>query len=317
MTRALVCGAGGFIGWHLTKHLKNLGWEVNGVDIKYPEFAPTPCDAFSKISMADRGTCYELLTTEYDYVFQLAAEMGGVGYIHSGSEATIMNENTRINTMMLRALSSAARVGTYFFSSSVCVYPDMDGTDELSESDAVPANPNSSYGWEKVYTELMIDYTAQYLPDTRFKIGRFQNCYGPYGTWTGGKEKAPAALCRKVAMAPNNGEIEVWGDGSAIRNFIYVTDLVDAIMHLVQSDDVHLANIGTNEYMTMGEFTDLVIDISGKNLTKKYVDGPVGVQARNFSNEIIESTGWSPQFTLRQGLATTYHWIKEQIDATD
>jgi nucleoside-diphosphate-sugar epimerase len=311
--RALVCGAGGFIGYHLTKHLKDLGWHVHGADKKYPEFANTPCDAFSRVDLTNRQICYELLTFPYDVVFQLAADMGGVGYIHSTDEAAIMRENTIINSNMVHCIPTASHIGTYFFSSSVCVYPDTKGIlRTMHESDALPANPGSSYGWEKLYTEIMLQYLAPYT-STQLKIGRFQNCFGPYGTWQGGKEKAPAAICRKVAMAPEGGVVPVWGDGKAIRNFIYVDDLVRGIIALAMSPQEHLANIGTREYISIADFTQMIIDISGKDVRIEYVEGPVGVQERDFGNLAIEAAGWKPHYTLRKGMEITYKWIEEQV----
>ena len=316
MKKALVCGAGGFIGGHLVKKLKREGYWVRGVDIKEHEFAPTQADEFLLLDLREPHNCWQALSVDggtFDEVYQLAADMGGMGFIHS-AECQIMHNSTLINIHMI---DSAARLGVprYFFSSSVCVYRDMEpGEPALTEADAVPANPDNEYGWEKLYAERMAQAYARHYP-IQVRIARFENCYGPEGTWRGGREKAPAAICRKVAMAEDGGTIPVWGDGTAIRNYTYVDDLVGGIYTLMQSDLEGAVNIGGEEYVTVAELVQTVIDVSGKEIRIEYVEGPVGVHSRNFSKERIKSLGWEAKVPLREGLARTYRWIEEQVRA--
>jgi nucleoside-diphosphate-sugar epimerase len=314
MNKALVCGAGGFIGGHLTRKLKSDGYWVRGVDIKNHEFARTAADDFLLLDLRQEENCRSALSLdkgEFDEVYQLAADMGGMGFIQS-AECGIMHNNTLINTHMIRT-SAEQGIPRYFFSSSVCVYRDMQpGEPEMMEEQAVPANPDNEYGWEKLYAERMAQaYSRRYGMTVR--IARFQNCYGPEGTWTGGREKAPAAICRKVAEADDGGTIEVWGDGSAIRSYTYITDMVDGIRLLMQSGLDGPVNIGCPEYVTVDELVEAVIEISGKGLHVKHVDGPVGVLSRNFSNERIYSLDWKPKVFLKQGIAYTYAWIDAQV----
>ena len=314
---AVVCGAGGFIGGHLVKKLKSTGRWVRGVDIKEHEFEPSAADEFLLLdlrSQADADAAVMIDDKPADEVYMLAADMGGMGFIHS-AECEIMRNSALINIHMIHAAANAG-VGRYFFSSSVCIYRDMmPGEPELTEDDAIPANPDNEYGWEKLYAER----TAQAY-GRRFgmpvRIARFQNCYGPLGTWTGGREKAPAALCRKVAEAPDGGEVEVWGNGSAVRSYTYVADMVEGIFTLMQSDMEGPANIGSPEYVTVQELFDAVVEASGKSVTARYVDGPVGVQSRNFSHARIESLGWSAPTTLKVGIGHTYSWIADQVAKT-
>lgn len=316
MKTAIVCGAGGFIGGHLVKKLKSQGYFVRGVDLKEHEFAPSLADEFLLRDLRQEDDCHDAVVVDgrpADEVYNLAADMGGMGFIHS-AECEIMRNSALININMIHAAAHEG-VGRYFFSSSVCVYRDMaPGEPELSERDAVPANPDNEYGWEKLYAERMAQaYGRRFgLP---VRIARFQNCYGPEGTWTGGREKAPAALCRKVAEAPDGGEVEVWGNGSAVRSYTYVADMVEGIFTLMQSDLEGPANIGSPEYVTVQELFDAVVDASGKSLTPRYVDGPVGVQSRNFSHARIESLGWLAGWSLREGIGETYRWIAQQVSA--
>jgi len=316
MKRALVCGAGGFIGGHLVKKLKREGYWVRGVDIKAHEFAPTQADEFRLLDLREPHNCWQALSLgkgeTFDEVYQLAADMGGMGFIHT-AECEIMHNSALININMT---DSAARMGVprYFFSSSVCVYRDMEaGEPTLTEADAVPANPDNEYGWEKLYAERMAQTYARHYP-IEVRIARFENCYGPEGTWRGGREKAPAAICRKVAEAPNGGIIEVWGDGSAIRNFTYVDDMVEAIYLLTQSDLEGAVNLGGEEYVTVNELVQTVIEISGKDVGIKHIDGPVGVHSRNFSKERSRTLGWQAKTHLREGIARTYAWIDAQVE---
>ncbi|MGC9397164.1 MAG: NAD-dependent epimerase/dehydratase family protein, partial [Anaerolineae bacterium] len=284
MKKALVCGAGGFIGGHLVKKLKREGYWVRGVDIKAHEFAPTQADEFLLLDLREAHNCWQALSVDggtFDEVYQLAADMGGMGFIHT-AECEIMHNSALINVNMI---DTAARIGVprYFFSSSVCVYRDMEpGEPALTEADAVPAHPDNEYGWEKLYAERMAQTYARHYP-IQVRIARFENCYGPEGTWRGGREKAPAAMCRKVAEAADGGTVDVWGDGTAIRNFTYVDDMVEAIYRLTQSDLEGAVNLGGEEYVTVAELVQTVIDVSGKQVGIRYVEGPVGVQSRNFS----------------------------------
>ncbi|MSR76837.1 MAG: NAD-dependent epimerase/dehydratase family protein [Candidatus Omnitrophica bacterium] len=313
MRRALVTGAGGFIAHHLVKRLKREGYWVRGVDIKSPEYSPTQADDFQIFDLRDMEQCRKALSDPqgFDEVFNLAADMGGMGFIHS-AECDIMRHNALINSNMT-AGAAEKKIKRYFFSSSACVYRDMKpGAPELKEEDAYPALPDNEYGWEKLYAERMaLAFGRKH--GMVIRIARFQNCYGPEGTWHGGREKAPAAICRKVAEAENGGAIEIWGDGTAVRSYTYVDDMVDGIYRLMQSQVEGPANIGNPEYLTVSDLVDIVAEIAKKKIKKKFVDGPVGVLSRNFSNEKIYRTGWQAQFKLKNGIAITYPWIEEQV----
>ncbi len=317
MKRALVCGAGGFIGGHLVKKLKSEGYWVRGVDIKEHEFAPSAADEFQVLDLREEGNCIGALTLNgdtFDEVYQLAADMGGMGFIHS-AECEIMHNSALINIHMTH---NASKIGVprYFFSSSVCVYRDMQpGEPEMTEAEAIPANPDNEYGWEKLYSER-IAMAYERNQGMTVRIARFQNCYGPYGTWTGGREKAPAAICRKVAEAEDGGTIEVWGDGTAVRSYTYVDDMVDGIYLLMHSDMKGAVNIGCPQYVTVNELVATAAEVSGKNIKIKHIDGPVGVQSRNFSNDRIYTTGWQANYYLKDGIAETYPWIEEQVKAS-
>jgi GDP-D-mannose 3',5'-epimerase len=314
--KALVCGAGGFIGGHLVKKLKAEGYWVRGVDVKEHEFAPTVADEFVLLDLREPGNCTAALTLEYgkfDEVYQLAADMGGMGFIHS-AECEIMHNSALINIHMTHT-AATMRVPRYFFSSSVCVYRDMQpGEPEMTEDEAIPAKPDNEYGWEKLYAERMAMAYAHHH-DMKVRIARFQNCYGPEGTWTGGREKAPAAICRKVAEAKDGGTVEVWGDGSAVRSYTYVSDMIDGIYMLMQSDLEGPVNIGCPQYVSVDELVATAIEVSGKDIHVKHVAGPVGVQSRNFSNARIYSLGWRAKVFLKAGLFLTYPWIEAQVKA--
>jgi len=315
MRRVVVCGAGGFIASHLVKRLKADGAWVRGVDVKKPEFAPTAADEFQLLDLRDMEQARRAVAPDgrerIDEVYQLAAEMGGMGFI-STAECEIMRHSALMNLNLPQAAVDAG-VSRYFLSSSVCVYRDMAvGEPELTEDDAYPAQPDNEYGWEKLFAERVLQAYGRRHGLT-VRIARFQNCYGPEGTWTGGREKAPAAICRKVAAAPDGGVVEVWGDGTAVRSYIYVDDLVDGIVRLVQSELEVPANIGTSEYVTVRELVDTAIAISGKQLRVRYVTGPVGVQSRNFSHARMHTLGWHPKTSLADGLRTTYDWIARQV----
>ena len=316
MTKALVCGAGGFIGGHLVKELKARGCWVRGVDIKEHEFAETAADEFMLLDLRLPDDCTRALAlTEgcFDEIYQLAADMGGMGFIHS-AECEIMRNSALINIQMIHAAAEAG-VPRYFFSSSVCVYRDMKiGEAEMSEEGAYPAMPDNEYGWEKLYAERMaLAYGRS--RGIKVRVARFQNCFGAEGTWDGGREKAPAAICRKVAQADDGGVIEVWGDGSAVRSYTHIDDMVEGILLLMHSDLDRPANIGCPEYVSVKELVETVAEVAGKRITIAYIDGPVGVESRNFSNKLIESIGWRSKVSFKEGIARTYPWIAEQVQA--
>ncbi len=316
MKKALVCGGGGFIGGHLIRKLKGEGYWVRVADVKTHEWSPGVADETLLVDLRIKENCQKALTVgtgTFDEVYQLAADMGGMGFIHS-AETEIMHNSALINIYMTDV---AARIGIprYFFSSSVCVYRDMKpGEPEMTEAGAIPANPDNEYGWEKLYSErVAMAYERRYGMQVR--IARFQNCYGPEGTWTGGREKAPAALCRKVAEAEDGGTIEVWGDGSAVRSYTFVSDMVEGIYLLMHSDLHGAVNIGCPQYVTVDELANAVANVAGKRISIRHVPGPVGVQSRNFSNERIHSLGWKARVFLEEGIRRTYPWVKDQVEA--
>jgi GDP-D-mannose 3', 5'-epimerase len=314
MKTALVCGAGGFIAGHLVKKLKSEGYWVRGVDIKTHEYAATAADEFCVLDLREAPNCRAALTLDggkFDEVYQLAADMGGMGFIHS-AETEIMHNSVLINVNMTH---QAAEMGVprYFFSSSVCVYRDMQPHEPaMTEDQAVPAHPDNEYGWEKLYSErLALAYARRYGMHVR--IARFQNCYGAEGTWRGGREKAPAALCRKVACAEDGGTVEIWGDGTAIRAYTHVSDMVDGIFLLMHSTLQGAVNIGCPQYVDVNELLRTVAEVAGKKVAVKYIDGPVGVHSRNFSNARIYSLGWQPKVFLKEGIELTYPWVEAQV----
>jgi nucleoside-diphosphate-sugar epimerase len=314
--RALVCGASGFIGGHLVRRLVSEGFSVRAVDYVEPHYASLPCDEFMLADLRRAEECARALEgPHFDHVYQVAADMGGMEYLDAAA-AEIMHDNVLINAQMVDAAGRAG-AGRYFFSSSVCVYRDMaPGEAELGEADAYPALPDNDYGWEKLYSERLVSALGtRYGMATR--IARFQNCYGPLGCWSGLRAKAPAAICRKVAEATDGGTIDVIGDGSAVRSFVYVDDLVEGVRLLMESDMAEPTNVGTREYLTIAALVATVIDVAGKPLSVRAVDGPVGVRARNFSNSRIESLGYRPTVSLREGITRTYPWVAEQVRARD
>jgi nucleoside-diphosphate-sugar epimerase len=315
MKKALVCGAGGFIGTFLVERLKKEGYWVRGVDIKNPEHSRSEADEFLILDLRDEKQAEMACSIQegFDEIYQLAADMGGAGYIEmSKTECDIMSNSILINRNLLSA-AAKTKARRYFFSSSVMVYRNMElGEKMLKEGDAYPAMPSNEYGWEKLFAERMARAFGK-AHGFEVRIGRFQNGYGPRGTWTGGKEKAVAALCRKVAEAEDGGKIKVGGDGSAVRSFVYVEDLIDAIRKLMNSD-IQVANIGHPDYVSVSDLAKTIIKVSGKNLEIEYdLSFPRGVQSRNFSNELISSLGWKPETSLEEGLRKTYIWIEEQV----
>jgi GDP-D-mannose 3',5'-epimerase len=317
MKKALVAGAGGFIGSHLVKRLKGEGYWVRGVDLKYPEFSPTAADDFQILDLREERNCRAAVAgpdgAVFDEVYQLAADMGGMGFIHS-AECEIMRNSALINIHMTHS-SAEAGVKRYFFSSSACVYRDMTFDEpELSEEEAYPARPDNEYGWEKLYAERMaMAFGRRYGMTVR--LARFQNCYGPEGTWRGGREKAPAALSRKIAEAEDGGTIEIWGDGTAMRAYTYVDDMIEGIRRLMASGLEDGVNIGRQEYVSVDELASTIAAVAGKTIHLRHVTGPVGVAARNFKIDRISSIGWQSRFSLREGIGLTYPWVKAQVEA--
>jgi GDP-D-mannose 3', 5'-epimerase len=314
--RALVAGAGGFIGHHLVRYLKAEGYWVRGVDLKEPEYETTEADDFTIMDLRGPEACLAA-TAGVDEVYQLAADMGGIGYI-TEFHADIARNNVLINANMLEG-AHQNDVHRYFFSSSACVYPMYRQTapavEPLRESDAYPADPEEGYGWEKLYAEKLCRYYAdEGKVDTR--VARFHNIYGPLGTYDGGREKAPAAICRKVALAPNGGSIDVWGDGSQTRSFTYVDDCVEGIHRIARSDHRAPLNLGSDTLISVDGLVDLVSSIAGKRLTKEHeLDRPQGVRGRNSDNTMaMRVLGWTPSTTLEDGLTHTYRWIRSELE---
>jgi GDP-D-mannose 3', 5'-epimerase len=314
--RLVVTGAGGFIGHHLVKQMKADGCWVRGIDLKYPEYEASVADEFEILDLRSFEDCLTATRGGVDHVFNLAADMGGIGYI-TKFHADIARNNTLINVHMLEA-SRQQGVRRFLFSSSACVYAQSKQKDAdvipLREEDALPADPEPGYGWEKLYAEQLCRYyQSDYGFETR--IVRFHNVYGPLGTYDGGKEKAPAAICRKVALANDPGEIEVWGDGDQTRSFMYVDDCVEGLVRLMACDYREPLNLGTDELVTINQLVDLISDVANKRIAKNHnLAGPQGVRGRNSDNHRLhEVLGWQPSITLRQGLSRTYPWIEKEL----
>ncbi len=316
--KALVTGAGGFIGSHLVKRLKTEGFWVRGVDLKYPEFSETVADDFVIGDLRDTYFCRNIVDMRLDEVYQLAADMGGAGFVFVGeNDADIMHNSATINVNMLDACYRR-NVKKTFYSSSACIYPEYNQMDpenpKCSEDSAYPAAPDSEYGWEKLFSERL--YLAyQRNNNMEVKIARYHNIFGPEGTWTGGREKAPAALCRKIAMAADGGEIEIWGDGKQTRSFLYIDECLEGTVRLMRSDFTGPVNIGSEEMVTINQLAEMIMEIAGKKVSIKHIPGPLGVRGRNSDNRLIkEKVGWAPSTPLRKGLEITYAWIKEQVE---
>jgi nucleoside-diphosphate-sugar epimerase len=312
--RALVTGAGGFIGGHLVDRLKAEGFWVRGIGRQPQTYRPSAADEFLVLDLRQPEACARAFEgIHFDHVYQLAASMGGMDFIEV-AECDIMRDSVRIDVNMIEAAVQAG-VGRYFYSSSVCVYRDMlPGEDALTEEDAYPANPDNEYGWEKLYAErLMLAFDRRGRLNVR--IGRFENTYGPYGAWRGGREKAVSALCRKVAEIPDNGTIDVYGDGTAIRAFTYVADLIDGIRLLMESGSSEPTNVGTDEYVSIAELIEIIRDVTKKPFSVRYIPGPLGVASRNFSKARIQALGYKDRHSLKDGVALTYAWISEQVKA--
>ena len=317
--RALVCGAGGFIGSHLVKRLKAEGYFVRGVDLKYPEFSPSAADDFVIGDLRDQSVCRKVTgDMQFDELYQLAADMGGAGYIFIGThDADVMHNSAMINLNMVER-AQATGIKSVFYSSSACIYPEYNQKDpdnpKCSEDSAYPAGPDSEYGWEKLFSErLYLSYARNY--NMRIRIARFHNIFGPEGTWRGGKEKAPAAMCRKVAETPAGGAIEMWGDGVQTRSFLYIDECLEGIRRLVCNDEfTGPVNIGSEEMISINGLAEMVMKIAGKPLTINHIPGPLGVRGRNSDNHLIrEKLHWAPSGKLYDGLSTTYAWIAQQV----
>ena len=314
--KALVCGAGGFIGSHMVKKLKSEGYWVRGADKKYPEFSMSEADEFLRGDLTGQTFCDMVCNIEFDEIYQFAADMGGAGYIFTGEhDADVMNNSATINLNILRNVKDYKP--KIFFSSSACMYPEHNqldpNTPDCREDTAYPANPDSEYGWEKLFSErLYLSYHRNY--DVPVRIARYHNIFGPEGTWTGGREKAPAAICRKVAELPKGGgSIEVWGDGLQTRSFLFVDECVEATYRLVQSDFTGPVNIGSEEMVSINELVDIAAKVAGKDVEKNHIDGPLGVRGRNSNNDLIrEKLDWDYTMTLEEGIKKTYDWINEE-----
>lgn len=318
MKKAIVCGAGGFIGSHLVTDLKKRGYHVIGADLKYPEFSKSNADEFYIMDLREQENVRKLIQSDVDIVYQLAADMGGAGYIFTGNhDADIMHNSAMINLNVLDEMR-VKNIKKVFYSSSACMYPSYNQEDPdnplLSEDSAYPANPDSEYGWEKLFSErLYMSYARNYGIDVR--IARFHNIFGPEGSWNNGKEKAPAALCRKVAMCEDGGSIDVWGPGIQTRSFLFIEECIEGIHRIMESNCTVPVNLGSTRMISINQLVFLISKLVGKSVSIKNVDGPLGVMGRNSDNRLIkELINWVPDENLEYGLIKTYKWIESQIN---
>jgi nucleoside-diphosphate-sugar epimerase len=318
MKSALVCGAGGFIGSHLVKRLKREGFWVRGIDLKFPDFSETEADDFMIGDLRRQDVCQGAVDRKFDEVYQLAADMGGAGYIFTGEhDADVMHNSATINLNMVDTCHKR-NVKRVFYSSSACMYPEYNQLDpcnpNCAEASAYPAAPDSEYGWEKLFSErLYLAFGRNHGMECR--VARFHNIFGPEGTWMGGKEKSPAAICRKVAEAESGGEIEMWGDGEQTRSFLYIDECLEGVLRLTRSSHTGPFNIGSEEMVTINQLAAMAMDIAGKKLRVRHVPGPTGVRGRNSDNQLIRaSLKWEPTQSLRKGLEQTYAWIEQQVE---
>ena len=318
LKKALVFGGGGFIGSHLVKRLKNEGFWVRAVDVKYPDFDKTYADDFVLGDITDIKTCEKSLNINFDEIYQLAADMGGMGFIGIGiNDADIMHNSVKINLNVLNCSAETKQNGRIFYSSSACVYPESNQLDasnpNCAESTTYPAQPDTEYGWEKLFSErLYLAYRSRKKLNTF--IARYHNIFGPYGTWDGGREKVPAAICRKVAQSKKEDTIEVWGDGEQTRSFLYIDECLDGTTKLIRSDYNSPLNIGSDQLITINQLVDSISEIAGKKIMKKHIKGPLGVRGRVSDNNLIkEKLSWAPKEPLEVGLKKTYDWIKTQV----
>jgi len=315
MKKVLVCGAGGFIGGHLVTSLKEKGYYVIGADIKQHEYKTTDADEFYQYDLREQDLVRKLVTPDIDAIYQLAADMGGAGYVFTGvNDANIMHNSALINLNILEAMVKNG-IKNVFYSSSACMYPSHNQEDPsnplLSEESAYPANPDSEYGWEKLFSErVFLAFAKNY--GIRARVARFHNIFGPLGSWKDGKEKAPAALCRKVAQS--NGEVEVWGPGVQTRSFLFIEECIEGIHRIMESDCDFPLNLGSERMISINDLALLVAQIANKDITIKNIPGPMGVMGRNSHNKLIKETiGWAPGDKLEYGLEKTYAWISEQL----
>ena len=317
MKTALVMGAGGFIGSHLVKRLKQEGFWVRGVDLQRPRYRASVADDFIVGDLRDMATNRASIDRDFDEVYQLAADMGGAGFVFTGEhDADIMHNSAQINLNVLETVRKR-KIGRIFYSSSACMYPAHNQEDPLNpncaESSAYPANPDSEYGWEKLFSErLYFAYARNY--GVPVAVARYHNIFGPEGSWKDGREKAPAALCRKIASTPDGGEIEMWGDGTQTRSFLYIDECIEGTTRLLRSKVGEPVNIGSQERVSLNEFAHMIMEIAGKRVSIRHIPGPTGVKGRNSDNRLINQLlGWAPSQQLRVGLTTTYAWIAEQV----